>query len=127
MEVHDDDSAFSHLAAGQGALSSRATMLSSRAANVSTAVAHLSTNVARSAPPILVLGGGIAGLSCAYYLSKLPNSLLQGRKVLVIESQSTPGGWLQSENFSDGVVHELGPRSIRTAGLVGLNTLNLVC
>lgn len=77
--------------------------------------------------PILVLGGGISGLACAYYLSKLPGSVLRGQKIVLVEGQAVTGGWLQSERFADGVVHELGPRSIRTAGTVGLNTLSLVC
>ena len=76
--------------------------------------------------PILVLGGGVAGLTCAYYLSRLSARVLRGRDILLIEGRDSTGGWLQSARYADGVVHELGPRSIRTAGAVGLNTLSLV-
>lgn len=77
--------------------------------------------------PIVILGGGMSGLACTFYLSKLPESVLRGRKIVLIEKETSAGGWVKSHVYSDNVVHELGPRSIRTAGLVGTNTLNLVC
>uniref|UniRef100_A0A8C5ATJ1 Protoporphyrinogen oxidase n=1 Tax=Gadus morhua TaxID=8049 RepID=A0A8C5ATJ1_GADMO len=71
---------------------------------------------------VAVLGGGIGGLATAYYLSKSP----QVAKVILLESSGRYGGWLWSTQRSDGAVFEHGPRGIRPAGAVGLNTLNLV-
>ncbi|CAL8288913.1 unnamed protein product [Merluccius merluccius] len=71
---------------------------------------------------VAVLGGGIGGLAAAYYLSKS----VQVTKVILLESSSRYGGWLWSTQRSDGAVFEHGPRGIRPAGAVGLNTLNLV-
>lgn len=76
--------------------------------------------------PLVVLGGGISGLSCVYYLSKLPQHVLGDRKILLIEGNQETGGLIKSCRFSDGVIHELGPRSIRSSGFTGINTLNLV-
>lgn len=71
---------------------------------------------------VAVLGGGIGGLATAYYLSKSP----QVAKVILLESSGRYGGWLWSTRRSDGAVFEHGPRGIRPAGAVGVNTLNLV-
>ncbi|XP_059194622.1 protoporphyrinogen oxidase [Centropristis striata] len=71
---------------------------------------------------IAVLGGGVGGLAASYYLCKSP----QVTKVIVLESSSRFGGWLQSTRRSDGAVFEHGPRGIRPAGAVGRNTLNMV-
>lgn len=82
-----------------------------------------------SRKPIAILGGGISGLSAAFYLTKLGQSVvtpLNFQKIVLIESSDRLGGWLNSRKFDDGVIHELGPRSIRLAGKVGLNTINMV-
>lgn len=79
-----------------------------------------------SSSPIVVIGGGISGLACAYYLLKLATPVLRSRKIILLEASSRTGGWLQSHRFNDGVIHELGPRSIRTGGVAGKNTLNLI-
>src|SRR2546421_10723 len=79
-----------------------------------------------SSSPIVVIGGGISGLACAYYLLKLAIPVLRSRKIILLEASSRTGGWLQSHRFNDGVIHELGPRSIRTGGVTGKNTLNLI-
>ncbi|XP_047455430.1 protoporphyrinogen oxidase [Mugil cephalus] len=71
---------------------------------------------------IAVLGGGIGGLAASYYLCKSP----QVTKIILLESSSRFGGWLWSTRRSDGAVFEHGPRSIRPAGAVGRNTLNMV-
>ncbi|BFZ58352.1 oxygen-dependent protoporphyrinogen oxidase [Savitreella phatthalungensis] len=81
------------------------------------------------APPasIAVLGGGIAGLSAAYFLQKqLPPST----KLTVYDKAPRIGGWvssktLQAENSTQFVFEE-GPRSLRPAGLPGLSALDLV-
>ena len=73
-----------------------------------------------------MMGGGIAGLASCHYLSKLPQEVLRDRKIILLESCSRTGKWLKSSRLPDGVIHELGPRSIRTAGHQGVNTLNLL-
>ncbi|XP_015510952.2 protoporphyrinogen oxidase [Neodiprion lecontei] len=69
-----------------------------------------------------VLGGGISGLSAAYYLCDNPAF----RAIKIIEASSRTGGWLRSRVSSEGVIFEEGPRTIRPRGPAGLNTLNLV-
>ena len=54
--------------------------------------------------PIVIIGGGISGLSTAYYLSKA------GVPVKLIEQDTQLGGFLQTE-IVDGCVIEYGPDS----------------
>ncbi|XP_067133269.1 protoporphyrinogen oxidase [Centruroides vittatus] len=72
---------------------------------------------------IVVLGGGISGLSCAYYLSRLGRNTI--KKITLIERCQTYGGLIKTTKFPDETIFEHGPRSLRTAGLSGLNTLKL--
>ncbi|KAK8178436.1 hypothetical protein BC567DRAFT_161192 [Phyllosticta citribraziliensis] len=81
----------------------------------------------RPAPKkIAVLGGGITGLTTAYYLSKsLPNAT-----ITIYEASGRFGGWLQSKRVKvpDGggfVTFEQGPRTLRK-GLWGIFTLELL-
>ena len=69
---------------------------------------------------IAVIGGGISGLTTAFYLMKA------GRNVSVFE-KNNPGGSIQSDDL-DGTTIDLGPNSLRdkTGDLVDLvNELNL--
>lgn len=75
---------------------------------------------------IAILGGGVSGLSCAHYLTKLGKKLGRSDRIILIEASSAVGGWLKSHQFDDGVVHELGPKSIRASGLPAHNTLLMV-
>jgi protoporphyrinogen/coproporphyrinogen III oxidase len=70
-------------------------------------------------PPshIVILGGGLTGLSTAFHLSrKFPNSFLT-----LLEKQSRFGGWVRSERVqvkdvqgnTASVVLEAGPRTLR--------------
>jgi oxygen-dependent protoporphyrinogen oxidase len=69
---------------------------------------------------IAVLGGGISGLSTAYFLKKeLPNA-----SILLIESQKW-GGWISSLK-RDNTLFETGPRTLRPHGEAGAFTLGLV-
>ena len=70
----------------------------------------------------VVLGGGISGLSAAWRLS----SNNRTANVTVIERNERVGGWVQSKRTDHGSVFELGPRSLRTAGVAGKQALNLV-
>jgi oxygen-dependent protoporphyrinogen oxidase len=63
---------------------------------------------------IAVLGGGVAGLSSAYFVSReFPNS-----KVTLFEKGKDLGGWIKSKRVAvegGDVVFELGPRTLRNA------------
>lgn len=78
---------------------------------------------------IAIIGGGISGLSTAFYLLK--NAVKHGkpiRKVFILETQSRFGGWLQtSSNPNDeNDFFELGPRTISTNSYGGVNAIALV-
>lgn len=75
------------------------------------------TNLGMAPRHIAILGGGITGLSSAFYLSRrFPNSL-----ITLLEKSSRLGGWIRSERVQvqDGngtpasVVLEYGPRTLR--------------
>ncbi|XP_059469670.1 protoporphyrinogen oxidase [Neocloeon triangulifer] len=66
----------------------------------------------------IILGGGIAGLSAAYYLRSAAPTL--------VESSSRLGGWIQTNRRPGEILFEHGPRTIRPAGEQGANTLNLI-
>ena len=74
---------------------------------------------------IAVVGGGITGLSAAYYLSReFPNA-----NITLIEGSARLGGWLQStpvkvENGT--VLFEGGPRTLRASVPSALATLEIV-
>lgn len=71
----------------------------------------------------IVLGGGLSGLSAAYYLTKkYSNTKL---KLLLLEASKRVGGWIDSE-VNPGYIFEAGPRTIRPVGAQGINTLNMI-
>ena len=76
---------------------------------------------------IAVLGGGISGLAAAWNLARkgLANAGGPGGQLEIASNRI--GGWIKSERSKEGAVFELGPRSLRTAGIVGKTTLELVC
>lgn len=61
---------------------------------------------------VAILGGGITGLACAYYLIReLPKA-----KITIYEASDRLGGWLSSTRVPvrDGsVLFEAGPRTLR--------------
>ncbi|KAF2882243.1 hypothetical protein ILUMI_23936 [Ignelater luminosus] len=70
----------------------------------------------------IVLGGGIGGLSAAYYLrKKLPHE-----QIILIEGSSRTGGWIKSSRQVEGYIFEQGPRTLRLQGPKGENTLKLI-
>jgi len=71
---------------------------------------------------ITILGGGISGLSCAYFLQKLNPNL----KLLLLEPRSNLGGWMQSITLGSGQRYETGPRSLRLRGEYALATNHLI-
>ncbi len=69
---------------------------------------------AQTAYPVLVIGGGISGLACAYRLQQA------GIPVRALEAGSRPGGVIATKE-KDGFRFELGPQSfLSTEPLVGL-------
>ena len=77
-------------------------------------------------PDVAVLGGGITGLSTAYYLSK---SLPPSTRIVLFEASPRLGGWLNSTFVDVGngkVVFEGGPRTLRPSVPNGLVTLDMV-
>lgn len=72
----------------------------------------------------IILGGGIGGLSAAYYLLKKGNS---AAKPILLEAGNRLGGWIQT-NYPLGeksIRFESGPRTLRPNGDKGFNTLEL--
>jgi oxygen-dependent protoporphyrinogen oxidase len=69
---------------------------------------------AQTAHPVLVIGGGISGLACAYHLQQA------GIPVRAMEAASRPGGVIATKE-KDGFRFELGPQSfLSTEPLVKL-------
>lgn len=104
-EVHEEGSAF---------------------AKTSHSATRSQTADGRNPPPnIAILGGGITGLSSAYYLSQQ----LPAANITLYESTERLGGWLRSKHVDVGngtVVFEQGPRTLRPHTPAGLVTLELV-
>lgn len=74
-----------------------------------------------------IIGGGISGLSTAYYIQKLG---LPVSEIIIYEASSKFGGWIDSKKISykdDEVYFEKGPRTLRiaTGELKELNSLQL--
>ncbi|CAH1170198.1 unnamed protein product [Phaedon cochleariae] len=69
----------------------------------------------------VILGGGLSGLSTAYYLTKK----LASNPITLIESSHRLGGWIKS-NHSKDIIFEEGPRTIRPHGDAAPNTLSLI-
>ena len=87
---------------------------------------------------VAILGGGISGLSAAYYLSKSSPKT----KILLVEGSKRVGGWINSQRVSPGfhastsstkstsnddILFEVGPRSLRPVGAGGAAILGMVC
>ncbi|KAL0082375.1 protoporphyrinogen oxidase [Phycomyces blakesleeanus] len=88
---------------------------------------------------IAVLGGGISGLSAAFYLSRL---VPETTKIVLIEGSDRAGGWIRSQRVSPGtylstpndntpqnpedVLLEVGPRSLRPVGPGGTIVLDMI-
>lgn len=72
----------------------------------------------------IILGGGISGLSAAYYLLK-KTTLNQRPKLF--EASKRFGGWIKTDQSptEKQVRFECGPRTLRPGGIRGLNTLEL--
>jgi len=71
---------------------------------------------------LVILGGGISGLSLAYFLERTIPSL----STILIEPKSRFGGWISSEHGPSGQMYEAGPRCLRLRGKAGVLTANLL-
>lgn len=74
---------------------------------------------------LIVIGGGLSGLSYVHYLRNFLNFHKKNgtiSKITILEANNYMGGSVKSNVFDDGVVHELGPRSVRLAGVKSKNT-----
>lgn len=88
---------------------------------------------------VAVLGGGISGLSTAYYLARLAKP---STKILLVEGKDRVGGWIQSRRVApghylksddattstekDAILFEAGPRSLRPEGANGAILLEMI-
>uniref|UniRef100_A0A8D8VR48 Protoporphyrinogen oxidase n=2 Tax=Cacopsylla melanoneura TaxID=428564 RepID=A0A8D8VR48_9HEMI len=72
----------------------------------------------------LILGGGISGLSAAFYVLK--NAPKPNTSITLLESGKRLGGWVRSLQTPEGLIFEQGPRTIRPRGKPGANTLKLI-
>ena len=74
-------------------------------------------------PTIGIVGGGIAGLVSAYYLSQ--KAIYPHLRILLFERSTRFGGWVQSEQLdtkNDSHIFELGPRTLRLqSGIASLS------
>lgn len=68
----------------------------------------------------VIIGGGIGGLSAAYYLTKQTKSAIR-----LFEASSRVGGWICSVTNENGSLFEQGPRTLRITSKAGFNALNL--
>ncbi|CAG8521068.1 954_t:CDS:2 [Funneliformis mosseae] len=73
----------------------------------------------------VILGGGISGLSAAWYLSRhVPSTT----KITILEGSNRFGGWIKSKRVGEHkILFEQGPRTLRPNGIGGpvINKLNL--
>lgn len=69
-----------------------------------------------------ILGGGISGLSAAYYALENPKL----GSIVLLEASNRLGGWVCTKKSPTGAIFEQGPRTIRPHGDAGKNTLKLV-
>lgn len=69
-----------------------------------------------------ILGGGVSGLSAAYYLcKKIPSNTIS-----ILEASKRTGGWIQTHELENGILFEQAARTLRPRSETGLNTLSLI-
>ncbi|GAA5867261.1 hypothetical protein JCM8547_003139 [Rhodosporidiobolus lusitaniae] len=102
---------------------------------------RLLTTPSKPSHTLAVLGGGLSGLSTAYYaLRTLTPEARQRTRVVLLEKEERTGGWCRAVRLQGGrtlgdgeklkkgeesLVFETGPRSIRPVGLMGWLTVEL--
>uniref|UniRef100_H3GWV5 Protoporphyrinogen oxidase n=1 Tax=Phytophthora ramorum TaxID=164328 RepID=H3GWV5_PHYRM len=66
-----------------------------------------------AARDVVVLGGGISGLTLAYFLRQaLPKAAADATRIRVLDAGPVPGGWVHTAK-RDGFLFEEGPRGFR--------------
>lgn len=107
--------------------------------NTSTMRAVSSASAAAGATSTAILGGGIGGLSAAYYLARAATAAATTHStthshppssaphsITLYETARRLGGWIGTEqNAAHGLRFERGPRTIRPVGERGANTLRM--
>ncbi len=77
----------------------------------------------KEAPHVVIVGGGIAGLSTAYYMQKEADNSGRALRYTLVESASRLGGKLLTEHI-DGFTVEGGPDSFITQKPAGLKLVS---
>ncbi|XP_056632207.1 protoporphyrinogen oxidase [Diorhabda sublineata] len=70
----------------------------------------------------IILGGGLSGLSAAYYLLRKSPKY----QIALLEASNRLGGWIKSNSVDNNIIFEEGPRTIRPHGPAASNTLSLI-
>jgi len=66
---------------------------------------------------LVICGGGISGLSSAYYATKLlPKVYGNDFKITILEREKQVGGWMLSNKQDNGGIFEWGPHSFKFSG-----------
>jgi protoporphyrinogen/coproporphyrinogen III oxidase len=71
---------------------------------------------------IIIVGGGISGLSCAYFLQKFAPSI----SCRILEASPRLGGSISTFHLQSGQLYESGPRSLRFRGESSIPTYELL-
>ena len=72
---------------------------------------------------VVILGGGISGLTAAWTLRHLGNN----NPITLIDRAPHPGGWIKTERSGEGGhLFERGPRGFRPTGTSGTSVLRLL-
>ena len=71
---------------------------------------------------VVIIGGGISGLSAAYFLERSHPEL----SALLIEASTRLGGWIKTITLPSGQQYETGPRSLLFRGESSLATADLI-
>lgn len=69
-----------------------------------------------------ILGGGVSGLSAAYYLCRK----ISPKTISIWEATKRTGGWIQSHKTEKGIIFEQAARTLRPRTETGENTLKLI-
>lgn len=90
--------------------------------NLRSRVCSSQNNRYFSSKTLAILGGGISGLSTAYFLSSVLKD--PATQIVLLEKTNRFGGWVETLQIKD-FLFERGPRSIRSGGK-GYVTLELI-
>ncbi|KAL0281589.1 UNVERIFIED_CONTAM: hypothetical protein PYX00_002527 [Menopon gallinae] len=69
----------------------------------------------------VILGGGISGLSAAYYLSKKPSN-----GIVLYEASERLGGWIRTRESTSGAFFEQGARTLRWSSATADATYEMI-